>query len=158
MLNLLPTAWVRSKAKRWPLSLGDKSATRRSVNTGLTRHSAITKESFPRASNSSRRTSGCFVSRAMRSISDWSCSGVIGFCQVSSQRLRVAQIIFYLLFNLLGRHHLIERGLGRTIFLRPDAMAPVNVLDCPLIGYPFCKRQRLVPLDRGRRGEADNRT
>src|SRR5947209_11763399 len=49
-------------------------------------------------------------------------------------------------------------GLGRTIFLRPDAMAPVNVLDCPLIGYPFCKRQRLVPLDRGRRGEADNRT
>src|SRR5437870_2823875 len=64
MLKLLPTAWVRSKVKRWPLYLGDKSATRRSVNTGLTRHSAITKGSFPRASNSSRRTSGCFVSRA----------------------------------------------------------------------------------------------
>ena len=58
-----------------------KSAIRRSANTGLAKHSAMTDGSFPRASKSSRRTSGCFVSRAMRSISACSCSAVIGLCQ-----------------------------------------------------------------------------
>ena len=53
----------------------------RSTSAGLARHSAMTKGSFPSASNSSRRTSGCFVSRAIRSISACSCSAVMGFCQ-----------------------------------------------------------------------------
>ena len=53
----------------------------RSTSVGLARHSAIRKGSFPSATNSSRRTSGCFVSRAIRSISDCSCSAVIALCQ-----------------------------------------------------------------------------
>ena len=35
--------------------------TKRSASTGLAKHSAITKGSFPRASNSSCKTSGCLV-------------------------------------------------------------------------------------------------
>ena len=38
-----------------------QSAIKRSVKTGLAKHSAMTKGSFPRASNSSRKTSGCLV-------------------------------------------------------------------------------------------------
>src|SRR5215211_4814803 len=44
-------------------------AARRSARTGLAKHSAMTKGSFPRASNSSCKTSGCLVWLAMRSSS-----------------------------------------------------------------------------------------
>ena len=57
------------------------SAIKCSVKSGLARHSAMTKGSFPRASNSSCRTSGCFVLLAMRSVSACNWSAVIGLCQ-----------------------------------------------------------------------------
>src|SRR5438045_2919860 len=44
----------------------------RSAKAGLARHSAMTNGSLPSASKSSRNTSGCFVSLAIRSISAWS--------------------------------------------------------------------------------------
>ena len=53
----------------------------RSTSVGLARHSAITKGSFPSATNSSRRTSGCFVSLAIRSISACNCSAPMALCQ-----------------------------------------------------------------------------
>ena len=52
---------VRRDSRRPVWCWADKSAIKRSVNTGLAKHSAMTKGSFPRASNSSRRTSGCLV-------------------------------------------------------------------------------------------------
>jgi hypothetical protein len=60
------------------------------------------------------------------------------------QRLRVAQIIFDLLFQLRLRHHCIERWFRLGIFpavAGPDAMTPVNLFNCPLVSYSLCKRQ-----------------
>src|SRR6266446_6838752 len=61
------TDWALSRATR---------ATRRAVNVGLARHSAITAGSLPNAAKSSRSTFGWRVCCAIRSISAWSCSAV----------------------------------------------------------------------------------
>ena len=50
--------FARNDARFAPLL---SSPSRRSVSIGLAKHSAITKGSFPRASNSSCKTSGCLV-------------------------------------------------------------------------------------------------
>ena len=55
------------------------------------------------------------------------------------ERLRVAEIILYLIFNLLGRHHLIEWRLRLRILFCPNAMTPVNFLNCSLIIYALGK-------------------
>jgi hypothetical protein len=60
------------------------------------------------------------------------------------QRLRLAQIICDLLFQLRLRHHLIERRLGVRTLLWPDAVTPVNVFDRSLISYALCKPERSV--------------
>src|SRR6266436_8838405 len=57
------------------------------------------------------------------------------------ERLRVAEIILYLLFNLLGRHHLIEWRLRLRILFCPNAMTPVNFLNCSLISYSIGERK-----------------
>jgi len=40
------------------------------------------------------------------------------------------------------RYHRIERWLGIGTLFRPDAMTPVNFLNCWLISYALCERQR----------------
>jgi hypothetical protein len=57
------------------------------------------------------------------------------------QHLRVAQIIFDLLFQLRLRHHGIERWLGIVAFFWPNAMTPVNLLNGSLINDALCKRE-----------------
>src|SRR5204862_4619481 len=61
---------------------------------------------------------------------------------VSFERSRVAEIICYLLFNLLGGHHLIERWLRLRILFRPNAVPPVNFFKRSLITCALCERQR----------------
>ncbi len=61
--------------------------------------------------------------------------------RVNSQRLRVAEIIFHLLFNLRGGHHLIEQRLGLRILFWPNAMTPVNFLNRSLISYSIGERK-----------------
>ena len=60
------------------------------------------------------------------------------------QRLRVAQIVFYLLLDLRLRHHGIERWLGigsLPAVAGPDAVSPVNFFNRSLISYALCKSQ-----------------
>src|SRR5262245_12583828 len=71
------------------------------------------------------------------------------------QRLRVAQIIFDLLLDLRPRHHLIQRCLGAGILFWPDAMPPIDFLDCSLISDAICERERSVLSDRMRRHGSD---
>src|SRR5205807_30698 len=58
------------------------------------------------------------------------------------QGLGVTQVVVDLLFQLLLRHHCIERRLGVSILFWPDAMTPVNVFDSALIRHAFFKSQR----------------
>jgi hypothetical protein len=58
------------------------------------------------------------------------------------QRLRVAQIIFDLLFQLRLRHHRIQRWLGIGTLFWPDTMTPVNFFKRSLINYALSKGQR----------------
>src|ERR1700730_8779088 len=53
-------------------------------------------------------------------------------------------MVLYFLFNLSRGHHSLEGRLGISAFLRPDAMTPVNFLNCPLIIHALFKRQRSV--------------
>ena len=95
----------------------------------------MTKGSLPSAAKSSRNDSGllCVTGDALH----------LGLQLLRSDRplpvifecLRVAEIIFYLLFNLLGRHHLIEGGLRLRILFRPNAMPPINFLNRALVSY-----------------------
>ena len=62
--------------------------------------------------------------------------------RVILQRLRVAQIVSHFLFKLGLCHYRIERRLGIGALLWPDAMTPVNVLDCSLIGHALCEAER----------------
>jgi hypothetical protein len=57
------------------------------------------------------------------------------------QRLRLAQIICDLFFELRLRHHSIQRWLGIGSLFGPDAMTPVNVFNRSLISYALYKRQ-----------------
>src|SRR6266704_5088463 len=142
MLNLLPAAWVRSKAKRWPLSLADKSATRRSVNTGLARHSAITKGILPKGLKQFPQDFGLFCVLGHPLHLGLELLGSDRLLPVSLQRLRIAEIIFDLPFNLLGRHHFIERRLRPQILFRPNPVPPVHVFDGALISHTLCEGQR----------------
>jgi hypothetical protein len=65
--------------------------------------------------------------------SDWRSS-------LLSQQLRLAQIIFDLLFDLTLRDDRFQRRLRPWVFLRPDAMTPAHILNRPLIGYSLRKR------------------
>jgi len=64
--------------------------------------------------------------------SDW-------FFPLISYELRFAQIIFDFSFDLRPRNHSIELRLGRTIFLRPNPMAPIDFFNRSLVGYALCK-------------------
>src|SRR5207237_1480471 len=63
------------------------------------------------------------------------------------KQLRVAQIVFDLLFDLRVRHHLLQRRLGIWVRFWPDAMTPVNLFDHPLITDALRKAQRLIASD-----------
>ena len=54
---------------------------------------------------------------------------------VISQRERVAQIVFNLLFQLRLRHHRIKGWLGIGAIFWPDAVTPINFFDRSLISY-----------------------
>ncbi|PYK48774.1 MAG: hypothetical protein DME20_08145 [Verrucomicrobia bacterium] len=72
--------------------------------------------------------------------------------RVNFQRLRVAEIIFHLLFNLRGRHHLIERRLRLQIFFRPNPVPPVNVFNHALISDPVREAEGSLGLLRWHHG------
>ena len=110
--------------------------TKCSARTGLARHSAMTKGSFPSAAKISRNTLRLF--------------GVTGHAlhlglqllsnnrplPVVLQRPRVVQIFCHFLLDLRLRHHGVERWLGIRALpaaAGPDAMTPVNLFDSPLI-------------------------
>ena len=65
------------------------------------------------------------------------------------QRLRIAQIICDLLFNLRLRHHRIQRWLGTAVGVWPDSMTPVNVFDCSLVRDTLNEGQGSVRAEAG---------
>ena len=63
---------------------------------------------------------------------------------VKLQRSRVTQVIADLSFDLCLRHHLLQRRLGALVYLRPNAMTPVNFLNSSLIRHTIFKCERLT--------------
>src|SRR5205807_3155184 len=63
-------------------------------------------------------------------------------------KLRFAQIIFDLLFELRLRHDGAERRFGLRIFLRPDAMTPIDFFNRSLISDAISESQRCALLRR----------
>src|SRR5438132_7605467 len=139
-IDVSSSAFVWADSKRRALSCDDKPAIKRSVNTGLARHSVMINGSFPSASKSSRNYVGLFrvLSHAIH-LSLQLLSGNRPL-PVILQRLRVAQIISQFRFQLRLTYHRIEWWLGIRTFLWPEPVPPVHFLDSSLVGPVLGKR------------------
>jgi len=72
---------------------------------------------------------GDFVFAAIRSISAWSCSWLIGPLPLRFERPRLPQASRTLGANLRVRDDRRQGWLGAEVLLRPDAVIPVDLLD-----------------------------
>ena len=75
-----------------------------------------------------------------------------------SHQLRFAQILFDFSFDLRLRNHRIKRWLGRTVFLGPNPMSPIDFFDRSLIRYTLCKCQCSIGTLVWRRGTGENKS